>query len=303
VFHLIAAVAGWALAMVCVTSAVAQGADVRPVEVEAVGNRAAKTSVAIRLPKEDTVSYKGIANFDGAGAGALSMLYPVPNAAGLLVAVLTHAVIAESAQSRQRRELQEAADRVLVPYRSTLTGVTHKELVTRALRHSTSSDVHMIVDMPVGSDASFVVDPALIFYMTQDQRALVLHAVFAISGRDAQPRDPSNHAVRVVGRPRELADARAFWTADHGEKLRHESTLLLAHALDLALSEVRSPAGNREGREMTFRYLEGVVEKMERARLVSEMCDRAVIRTLRGELMSVPLRAAAAAAGACEHSP
>lgn len=65
---------------------------------------------------------------------------------------------------------------------------------------------------------------------------------------------------------------------------------MLAHALDLVLSQVIGPARTEDARERTFRYFEGGEEKMERARLVLDMCDRAVIRTLRSELMSIPLR-------------
>ncbi len=40
----------------------------------------------------------------------------------------------------------------------------------------------------------------------------------------------------------------------------------------------------------THRYLQGSVERSERARMVAGDCARAVLRTLRGSLLSVPLR-------------
>jgi len=306
VLHGIAAGARWAVAVLCLTSAAAWSAEHAGGSSDSPSaTTTGKIEVAVRLPKEQAVSYKGIADFDGAGAGALNMLYPAPNAAGALVAVLTHAVIADSAQSRQRRELQEAADRVLDRYRSTLARFTHDELITRALRQpGSSSDVRAFIDQDGGSGAALVVDPAVVFYMTQDQRALVLYAAFAI--RDAAQRgDARNYTVRVVGHPQQLNDALVFWTADDGAELRQESALLLAQALDLALSEARAPRSSPEGRERTFRYPEGTVERMERASLVSETCERAVIRTLRGELMSIPLpaRSGPTSAGACARKP
>jgi hypothetical protein len=45
-----------------------------------------------------------------------------------------------------------------------------------------------------------------------------------------------------------------------------------------------------ESPHRTFRYPEGGVEKMERAQLVEAHCGRALLRTLRGWLMSVPVK-------------
>jgi hypothetical protein len=42
----------------------------------------------------------------------------------------------------------------------------------------------------------------------------------------------------------------------------------------------------------TYRYLQGGVERSERAQQVAGNCSRAVLRNLRGWLLSVPLRPA-----------
>ncbi|MFL6661020.1 MAG: hypothetical protein ACJ8G7_02505, partial [Rhizobacter sp.] len=38
----------------------------------------------------------------------------------------------------------------------------------------------------------------------------------------------------------------------------------------------------------TFRYAEGAAPKIERAQLIERACTRAVVRTLRGWLLSIP---------------
>ncbi|MBC7957340.1 MAG: hypothetical protein H7Y33_15890 [Cytophagales bacterium] len=80
--------------------------------------------------------------------------------------------------------------------------------------------------------------------------------------------------------------------------LRHESALLLAESVDLVLAELAKGPDATELSQKTIRYPEGGGEKMERAALVGERCDRVLLKTLRGWLMSVPRQVASGTA--CE---
>ena len=81
------------------------------------------------------------------------------------------------------------------------------------------------------------------------------------------------------------------WLAEGGRLLSDQSAALLAESFELAVSDFTLPAFDDKTPHETFRYAEGGIERMERAQLVKERCDRTLIRTLRGDLKSIPAAA------------
>ncbi|MBE0620150.1 MAG: hypothetical protein IH605_06125 [Burkholderiales bacterium] len=275
--------------------------DVEPPQPSAIRPAAMEHNWSLLLPNSEKVSYKGIANFDDAGAGTMQMLYPAPDAAGLLAAVLTHGFLAESAKNSQKDKLQQAADSVLTPYEAVLSGYTHKELMQRGLQMMASSGARKLVDPAERSSADWHIESTPVFSITQDQSAFVLHNVISIYRPGAASAAAYQYTVKVVSQPRDEADLPAFWTANNGEKLKEESARLFAESLDIALGEAAGRQSTN-GSYRTIRYMEGGAERMERGLPISERCNRVLMKTLRDWLMSVPTRrgAAGAAAATCE---
>ncbi|NTV10505.1 MAG: hypothetical protein HGA47_06985 [Zoogloea sp.] len=263
----------------------------------------ASSDWSLRLPKEERVVFHGMANFDEAGAGSSAMLYPAPSMAGLLAAVVTHGLILGSVKQSQKDKLQEAADKVLDPYQPVLQKFSNRELLQRALEKTSAGGTRKLVE-PDGAPVSGIwIESTPVFAMTPDQNAIVLDAAVAIY----LPGDSSaayRNMVRVVSAPRDTGGASAFWMANAGAKLKEESVGLMAQSLDIALADAAAGTGPLEEHPFrTVRYREGGADKMERAQVLSEACDRLVIRTLRGGLMSVPKRRGAtpAASGECSN--
>ena len=75
---------------------------------------ARQRKLALRLPKDEKVTFRGSVNYDNAGAGTLGMLYPAPNAVGFLAGLITHGILLQSTKKNQKDKLQEAADSVQV---------------------------------------------------------------------------------------------------------------------------------------------------------------------------------------------
>lgn len=256
---------------------------------------------SLRLPKDDKVAFKGVANFDQAGAGSLPMLYPAPNAAGLLAAVITHAVIADSAQTRQKNQLQEAADKVLLPYQAVLSTYSHKDLMQKGLEKTMSAGSKKLVEFSEKPGADWFIESTPVFSITQDHSAIILENAVSVYRPNAPAAAAYENIVKVISHASSSKDLAVFWTANEGEKLKEESASLFAHSLDVAMSEAALGPGEGNAPHKTFRYFEGSVEKMERGQLVSERCNRVVIRNLRGWLMSIPAGqgAISPAAGQC----
>lgn len=256
--------------------------------VLATGGVMAQTAPALCLrgPAEPVVAFHGLPSFDGAGSGAMPMMYPAPNVAGMLAGVITHGLLMSGGREREKAAIVEVADRVLLPYQADLARFRHDELLTAAL-----AQVHVAGSRrlaPAGAAAlagETAVDSAPVFYMTQDRRALVL--INTISVRPAGAATPVAKMVRVVSAPRPV-DPASGWISGDKNLLREASVAMQARAIDIALADHAVPASTPF---RTVRYEEGGSERMERAQVIAEQCEQLLMRTLRGEYMAVPRKA------------
>jgi hypothetical protein len=256
---------------------------------------------SLGLPKEEAVAYRGMANMDMSAGRDNLTLYPGANAGIFAAAIITHGLLADSQIDRAKQALQDKADMVLRPYQPMLKDYKHAELMQAALDKTPWSGAKTLASPAQARGTGWVVESQPFFSMTQDQRALVLDNVVSVypPGEIAKPLYQST--VRVVSQPRMAPDMQRYWKDDAGAALKAESASLLAHSLALALRETATSVTGDAPAFRTVRYREGEAEKMERAQVLSQACDRQVIRTLRGWLMSVPSPAVAdPSAVACE---
>jgi hypothetical protein len=246
---------------------------------------------SLRLPKEDKVEYKGVVSFDKAGEGTGTMMYPAgagaAGAVGFLAAIVTHGLIVDNLKDHQKSKIQAQADKVLSPYHTVLDHYTYQELMQAALKLVAFPGNKELIGIAEKSNAKRTIESNPVFSLTQDQRAIIVENVISISNSDAPSNFVYQNTVRVVSPPREESGGTDFWIGNQGEKLKEESTRLLAYSFDLALNDFTSELKESHPQK-TFRYFEGETEKMERGELISDMCDRIVIKTLRGWLMSIP---------------
>lgn len=240
----------------------------------------------LQLPEEDKVIFKGVVNYDASGPNGSGMVYPASNAGGFLVGLLTHAIILESIKNRQKTAAQEAADKVLVPFTDIVQTYTYLELMQRAVEKITTPRPIRLTPYSEKSQNEWLIQSVPIFSVTQDQTALVLDNVISIS----EPGVPSyENTIRVVSAANEAPEVVQFWSANQGEKLKAVSAGMVADSLQIALKGAAGGLNNDNTAYKTVRYYEGKTEKMERAQLLSEQCNRVLIKTLRGWLMSIPV--------------
>lgn len=262
----------------------------------------ADASWTLHLPEGAKVPFRGVASFDAAGGPAAPILYPAPGLAGFVAAVITHGVMVESTKAAERERIQEKADEILAPFRAVIDAYTPEELVRAGIPRMATAGPKRLATGASERGAGWRVRSAPQFAMTQDRRAILVdNAVVVDRGADADPPAYSN-VVRVVSSPLPPGrDPEAAWGEAGGRHLKETSARLWAESIDAALGQLAgSPA---EAPSKTVRYWEGGVERMERAQVLVERCDRAFIRTLRGELMSVPLARVPAGCSAGTQAP
>lgn len=244
---------------------------------------------ALRLQADVPVEYHGMASFDGAGMGTPGMMYPAFGFAGFVAAVVTHGVVMEAAKQKQRSSIQATADQVLVPYREVLDSFSYRELMRRALERSSAGYGGRMIEAGVESGQETVVENIPVFALTQDQTAIVMDNAITIQRPGSTTESAYRTIVRVVSSPRAAAELPAAWLANNGESIKDESARLVAEALDIAFTDSARTTGSEPTPFRTVRYAEGTSEKIERAQILDRHCNRLLIRTLRGILMSVPI--------------
>lgn len=232
------------------------------------------------------VRYHGVASFDSAGTGAGAMVYVgVGGIVGALAHLAVHAAVTESAKNSQKAQMQEAADKVLTSYTGTIDAFAPADLLARTeslLRTSTPA-------LRDAGSARWSLEVMPVYRMTQDRRALMVDAVVAVRASAAAD-VVARSAVRVVSTPRAAEEAAASWSQGEGEALKAESARLLSQAVTLALSDLAGQWDATAPAQRTVRFPEGGDERIERAHVLRQQCGRMVLRTLRGDLMDVPMR-------------
>ena len=259
-------------------------------------------SWALRVPSADKVVFRGDVSYDAAGMGTGAMVYPVPGAAGLLVAVIAHGLVTNDLRQRQKDRMQLEADRVLEPFEPVLDAFTNQQLMVAGLQRTSVGGRKRVLAPAEPAGADWLIESAPVFSMTQDQRALVLDNALRIFSPGSTTVSYAQ-TIRVVSAPLVVPapttqpeapnppGVAPLWLQSQGRLLIDESTALIAESLDVALTDAVKPVGEANAPYQTFRYPQGGSERMERAQLDVEHCGRTLVRTLRGGLWSIPIGA------------
>lgn len=292
---------------ICFLLSVLMSAGISPIAQAETGNDQPAPSLmpesiskdigwSLQLPEDEKVVFKGVVDYDASGPSGSGMLYPAPNAVGLLAGLITHAIILESSKGRKKTAAQEAADKVLLPYLDVLQSYTHRELMQGALDKKVIDRPLKLIPYAEKSDAPRLIQSTPVFSLTQDQTALVLDNTVSIS-QPGMP--PYLNTIRVVSTTKNDPNLIQYWTANQGEKLKEVSAGMVAESVQIALNGMGGKLNTENTAYKTLRYFEGNIEKMERALLLSEHCNRVLIKTLRGWLMSLPAMPTETNTGAC----
>lgn len=239
---------------------------------------------SLHMP-DTPLQFQGMNNHDGISPAMGSGVYTAPNMASAVTFMVIHAMHVESANKEQIKKQQQEADKVIEPYQATLEEINHPALAEGLLNASAFGSTGKIDTAP--NEEDFIVESLPIFFMSQDQRAIILDNLLVIQ-KPGEPKESAyKNKIRVVLTPHGAEDPVTFWTENNGARLKQASTRLLAESIDIGLTHANTPPPE-DAPSKTVRYLEGSTQKMERAQILQSNCGRLLIKTLRGTLMSVP---------------
>jgi hypothetical protein len=259
-----------------------------PVEISNSKAEHGASAWSVKMPANDRTEFHGVVSFDKAGSASGVMLYPAPGAAGLIAAIVTHGLIVGSVNSSQKKKIQDQADVVLKPYEPSLNLMSHRSLLTEGIRKSRTGGKGRLAEYGETPDGNWFIEIHPVFSMTQDQKAIVLDTLVDVHPPGFGKAPTVQMAIHVVSDPQSTNTPEDFWNENQGARLMDISAGLLAESIDISLKRAQLDNMAEGGPQKTIRYVEGDAERMERAQLLEKQCGRALLKTLRGTLMSVP---------------
>lgn len=248
--------------------------------------------LVLRLPKEDFVGYQGLANQDSAGLGTGAMLYPgFGGLVGFLAAIATHGVINESSKNSQKNAIQTQADKVLIPYQDVIKGIKFTDLFKSSQNFLKTAKLKNAVDFDtLTNNWTLISSPT--YMMTQDESALELHNLIAIYAPGKTDKPSYVKLLKAISKPLSSDNPRGTWLDSNGEEIKAVSARLLSNTLDMVYRDIRGEFDSSDQLpQKTYRYKRGKLDTFERATQLSDECDRLVLKTLRGDLLSIPKQA------------
>lgn len=244
----------------------------------------AKRVLLLRPPTEPALLWRGMLATEGGAVGGGQQIgpYPVPGIGGLLVAILTHAAINEGVKSAEQKRLQAEADKVLEPYQPALAAWPAASL-WNAVQAQAPDDLDLrLADIGQGPAEATAVVLLPSFTLSQDESVLIADVALRFEAAAASV----ERWVRVVSSPLPTAALRTQGSANEALVLKKTASAMVVHALQVG--HLYRTANDPEPPARTHRYRRGKAQDMERGQLVHSACDRLVVRTLRGHLLSVP---------------
>jgi hypothetical protein len=243
----------------------------------------------LELPNDGPVVYHGVYSLDEAGTGKGGMLYPAPSAAGLVAAIVTHALIINSVKNEQKNKLQLNADQVLSSYQEALNNFKYGELIQRTVDRLATTPAAEHVKAQGYSDRKMIIESAPTFMLTQDQKTIIINDNVVIRFPGQTPEVAHKSMIKVISTAENSAESSTFWTGNQGENIKGISSQLHAQSIDIALQTFAAGKSAESQPFQTVRYREGLAEKVERAQVIHKDCDRMLIKNLRGVFISAPV--------------
>jgi hypothetical protein len=100
--------------------------------------------------------------------------------------------------------------------------------------------------------------------------------------------NPHEKMVVVMSDPVLEDDAAAYWLRDNAKVFRESVRALYLESFQLGVSRQFGSAESAQTKQVTIKYLEDGVKKIERGYVISQSCKRTLFESLAGEIKSVP---------------
>jgi hypothetical protein len=261
-------------------------------------------SINISFDSKQPVTFVGKKSLDVTGQGAAPIMYPGDTAGLFLVSILTHAAVSGGVQKAKLSREQEEANKVLEAYNPYIADINEAFLAqcTNAQGKSAVVDkMQFLLGDQHLENSRWQVNVVPVFAMTQNQSSFLIYNKLTFVDRSLTAKDrkkikkvkkgqtnPNEKLVVIVSDPVLTDDKAGFWLSENARIFNESIKTLYAESFHLGVARHFGGFQNSDTKQVTIKYLENGVKKIERGYVISQTCKRTLFESLAGEIKSVP---------------
>jgi len=236
------------------------------------------TELYVNLEPNKQVVFRGSYDSNNQIGYGSQLYHGGAGVAGFLAQIFTHSAINSGGRNSKLSESQKVADQVLLPFESVLKDFYQKELFSEISQYSFN------VKKNGTNQINIISKP--IFFLSQNKKQIILkHLV------EAKLKNNKNFSYRnlveYISDEYNQADIDNYFTANKGRHLKKQVKEMYLNSLEFIINDIKG-AYKSSPKEKSYRFKEGSNLRIERAKLVEEGQERALVRNLRGWLISFP---------------
>lgn len=253
---------------------------------------------------ENPITFVGkkstVANSQSTG----SMMYPADTAGLFFVSILAHAAVSGGIEKSRLNKEQEETNKVLEPYSPYIAAVNESFLWDEEQLTGSSDELHkfqFLFGEQQQEVSRWELKVVPVFAMTQNQSSFLIYNKMTFVDRSfalqknkkakkqkkGQP-NPNEKLVVIVSDPVVDNNKADFWLRDNAKSFKEAVKNLYMESFRLGVAKQFGVLPASDPKQITIKYLEDGVKKIERGYVISQSCRRTVFESLAGEIKSVP---------------
>jgi|GEM_PF-1264409 len=262
--------------------------------------------IFLKYNEKSPFIFIGKIDVNKANGAATPILYPGDNALIFFTAILAHAAINSGIDHSRLSKEQEDANKVFDDYQPYIQKFNNTDSVVipqlKVALAEKNTDVVFLTDKNLKSGAQWEMDVSPIFFMTQNLGSLILYNKillqenFADDSKKPKKTASSNkktankneRIVVVISDPIAIPDYKHFWSDNEGSQFLDTLKKMYKESLSLVIANRLGNQRAEGAEQITVRYMEDGVKKVERGYVISSDCKRTLFESLSGEIKSVP---------------
>lgn len=235
-----------------------------------------QASVVVSVQQNEPIDFRGTYK-QGQELEQVDMTYYVSSVEGAVAQVITHAILNSNLQKDKLAQNQVEANKILIPIKTSLHGLTHQTLVHQSDAYTFGTNVSTYDEILISSHP--------IFFISQDFKSITLkhHITAQDHGKILY-----ENMVEVIPAKFKLQNLEKELQNNELSTLKNLSQELYKDSLKLAIEDMKGQFKINKNQQKTYSFEYNGQPRFERGTWVKNDNNNIVIKNLRGWLIVFP---------------
>lgn len=237
--------------------------------------------------KKSNMMFIGNINTDDLVSKAQMGAYIAIDPISFMAQLAAHSAVIENDKNKLKIELQNKANKVLIPLQEGIDQVETESLKLLALNSlSRNYPEHDFVTIKEDADYLMVTEP--IFVVVDDSSQIIVKNIISLYKLSEPKRALYQNMVEVMSKKVLTKDTVGHWQANDFEFFVNEVERIFQDSILLAARDIQNTLPESY-EEKTMKFYEGTKPHYERVKVIENSCNSILYRNLRGWLKQAPI--------------